>query len=64
MRNYNDRPSNPFDPGHFLPGWTHRAEALLLSGGPFFPPGILLRLDGTFLRRGMAHRSLNQTSAA
>jgi hypothetical protein len=64
MRNYKERPSIPLFLDIFFLGWTHGAESLLLSGGPLFPPGILLRLGGGFLRRGIVHRSLNHTCAA
>ena len=64
MRNYNERPNIPLILDIFFLLWNHGAESLLLSGGPLFPPGILLRLGDTFRRWGMVPRSLNHTSAA
>ena len=53
MRNDNEWPSIPLILDLFLLRWNYGAESLLLSGGPFFPPGILLQLGSAFLRRGM-----------
>jgi len=64
MRKDNERPSIPLILDLFFLRWNHGAESLLLSEGPLFPPGILLRLGGAFLCRGMVHRSLNHTSAS
>jgi hypothetical protein len=59
LRTYNEEPSIPLILDLFFLRWNHGAESLLLSGGPLFPPGILLQPGGALLRRGMVHRSLN-----